>query len=72
MRRTALLLASTALALLFSCAVVLFGVEEPAEAAFPGTNGKIAFVKGSAIYAMNSDGSNAASLTQNGDDMSPE
>jgi Tol biopolymer transport system component len=41
--RTVLSLTSVVLALLLACVVSLLGVENVAEAAFPGTNGKIAF-----------------------------
>lgn len=43
MRKTVLSLASTALALLLSCGVLLAGAERPAQAAFPGVNGKLVF-----------------------------
>ncbi len=43
MRRTALALASTALAVLLASGVALVAAEEPAQAAFPGENGRIAY-----------------------------
>ena len=66
MRRSALLLAPAALALLLSCTLVLVGLQETAKAASPGTNGKIAFQKAgynSQIHTMNNDGSNSVALT---------
>lgn len=49
-----------AVALLFS---VLVLAATPAEAAFPGDNGKIAFNRGADIYAVNPDGSGLVNLT---------
>ena len=43
MRRTVLLLASTGLVVLLASVVALGVVNTPAQAAFPGANGKIAF-----------------------------
>ena len=43
MRKTALLLAPMTLAVLLACVVGLGVVNTPAQAAFPGANGKIAF-----------------------------
>ena len=54
---------------LAACLVALVGIERPAEAAFPGVNGKIAFERGGFgfedIYTMNADGSNQINLTNN-------
>jgi hypothetical protein len=59
-RRTVLLLASTALAVALAGGVALVGVEGSARAAFPGKNGKIAFVSdrggNEEIYTINPDG----------------
>ena len=63
MKRTLLLMSSTALALLLSCGVALIGVALPAQAAFPGDNGKIAFVRGGDLYTMDSDGDPQINLT---------
>ena len=63
MKRTLLLMASTALALLLSCGVALIGVVLPAQAAFPGDNGKIAFVRGGDMYTMDADGDPQTNLT---------
>jgi Tol biopolymer transport system component len=72
MRRTVLLLASTALAVLLACGASLVLVEQQARAAFPGSNGKIAFYSdrastypgSSEIFATDADGSNPINLTQ--------
>jgi hypothetical protein len=45
--------------------VVLGTPTKPAEAAFPGRNGKIAFVSGSEIVTMNANGDNKSKLTNN-------
>jgi Tol biopolymer transport system component len=45
MRKSALLLASVALAVLLACGLTLTVRTEPARAAFPGTNGKILFAE---------------------------
>src|SRR5918993_5456155 len=42
--RTVLLVACVALAVLVACGVAAVAALEPAKAAFPGTNGKIAFL----------------------------
>lgn len=70
MRRTALLLASTALAVLLACGVVLIKAETPAQAASPGINGEIAFFASDGggdfeIYAINPNGGSARKLTDN-------
>jgi Tol biopolymer transport system component len=58
------LLASAALAVLLASAVALvLAVAEPAQAAFPGTNGKIVYEDGSYIWVMDADGSNRTLLT---------
>ena len=44
MRRAVVLLATMALAIVVAGGTAMVGVEEPAEAAFPGENGRIAFV----------------------------
>ncbi len=68
MRRTVLLMVSTALAGLLASGVALVGVEDPARAAFPGENGKIAFVStrdGSHdIFVMDSSGADPINLTK--------
>jgi hypothetical protein len=69
MGKTILLLASMTAALLFAGGA-LVGVEEPAEAAFPGINGKIAYEVGGPhdyeIRAVNPDGTGDIPLTDNG------
>ena len=55
--------------LLAACLLVLVGIEKAAEAAFPGVNGKIAFISSrdgnNEIYIMDGDGSNQTRLTNN-------
>jgi len=73
MRKTVLLLASVTVALLLASTVTLIAPKERAEAAFPGTNGKIAFLdrarnSDNEIYTSSSSGGqwgNAKSLTDN-------
>jgi Tol biopolymer transport system component len=67
MRRSILLLASTALAVLLVNGGVMVGEQELAQAAFPGENGKIAFVSTRDtgrvhIFSMGPDGSNQTDL----------
>jgi Tol biopolymer transport system component len=62
--------------LLAACLLVLVGIEKAAEAAFPGVNGKIAFISSrdgnNEIYIMDGDGSNQTRLTNNSaDDRAP-
>jgi Tol biopolymer transport system component len=69
--RALLLVASVALAVLVACAVAAVAALEPAKAAFPGTNGKIAFLSDRYkthmgdfdIFAVNPDGSEETNLT---------
>ena len=67
MRKTALLLASTTLAVLLAGGVALVEVAAPAQAAFPGNNGKIAFTSSrdgnQEIYDMNPDATSQRNLT---------
>jgi len=68
MRRIVLLLASAALGMLLASGVALLGVEEPAQGAFPGKNGRIAYAVSAIgqypdIYTMNADGSDQARYT---------
>jgi hypothetical protein len=60
MRRTGLLLASTVVALLLASGITLLDALKPAQAAFPDSNGAIAFVSdrsgSSEIYRMKPDG----------------
>lgn len=69
MRRIVLLPSSAALAVLFACGVALVTMQEPAHAAFPGQNGKIAFVRitgdywESDLYLMGPDGANPTRIT---------
>jgi TolB protein len=75
MRKTVLLLLSMALALLVASGVGLLNAEKPAEATFPGQNGKIAYASsdrlpdGSTtdreIYTINSTGGMPFQLTNN-------
>lgn len=70
MRRTVLVLASMTLALLLASGAALLNVVKPAEAAFPGENGRIAFAynqygigRDDEIYTMLPDGSDWRQLT---------
>jgi TolB protein len=69
MRRTVLAIATTMVAaLLAACGVALFVVKEPAQAAFPGENGRIAYVGHLSsgfheIYTMKPDGTDRKQLT---------
>src|SRR5215203_1268941 len=85
MRRAVHLLATLALAILAASGVALVGVEESAEAAFPGENGRISFVSDrntaafpnpegdSEIYTMKPDGTGVKRLTSNAaEDSDPE
>jgi Tol biopolymer transport system component len=75
MRKTVPLLVSMALALLFASGVGLHTAIKPAEAAFPGQNGKIAYVSydmlapeattDREIYAINPTGGTPFQLTDN-------
>jgi dipeptidyl aminopeptidase/acylaminoacyl peptidase len=47
-------------------ALALLGLAAPADAAFPGKNGKIAFVRDGQIWVMNPDGSNPNELNDSG------
>jgi Tol biopolymer transport system component len=74
--RKVLLLASVALALLLASGVAMIEAVEPAEAAFPGTNGKIASVStrdgDEEIYVVDADGTNETRLTTDpGRDIHP-
>jgi dipeptidyl aminopeptidase/acylaminoacyl peptidase len=52
--------------------VLLAGLTlSPAQAAFPGQNGKIAFERGRDVWTMNSDGSGATPLTTGGGTFTP-
>jgi Tol biopolymer transport system component len=63
MRKTALLSASLAIAMLLACVVALVVVmDTPAHAAFPGKNGKIAFSNYGDLRVVNPDGSGHASV----------
>jgi TolB protein len=65
-RRTVLSLTSVAVALLLACVVSLLGVENAAEAAFPGNNGKIAFFSnrsGNNIFTISPNGGTVTKLT---------
>lgn len=64
MRRTLTLLASAGVALLLAGGVNLFGMEGAARAAFPETNGNVAFYRDGDVWAMNpSDPGAAGRLT---------
>jgi Tol biopolymer transport system component len=72
MRRIVLLLASMALLAVLVVSGVMLVLKEPAQAAFPGQNGKIAFHSLRVgfdtwyeIYTMNTDGSSTTRLTDN-------
>lgn len=72
MSRTGLLSASLVLAAMLACAVALLGASaKPAEAAFPGQNGDIAFVGDPdlgrpQIFRMKPDGTNVRNITNVG------
>jgi Tol biopolymer transport system component len=67
--RTVLLVACVALAVLVACAVAAVAALEPAKAAFPGTNGKIAFSSDRLpdgqpeVYRMRANGSDQRKLS---------
>jgi Tol biopolymer transport system component len=67
--RALLVLACVALAVLVACGVAAVAALEPAKAAFPGKNGKIAFLsdrdhyQGNDIFVMEPDGSGRTNLT---------
>jgi Tol biopolymer transport system component len=67
MGKTALLLTSLAASLLLACLVALVALDERAQAAFPGTNGRIAFASGGDgdfdLYVAQDDGSEVRQLT---------
>jgi Tol biopolymer transport system component len=62
MRRTISLVALVALALVLAGWASLVAFEEPAQATFPGENGKIAFQSSEGIYVVNPDGSGLQSI----------
>jgi Tol biopolymer transport system component len=47
---------------------LIFTLARPAEATFPGKNGRIAFILGPDVYTMNSNGSDVKQLTNLGPD----
>jgi Tol biopolymer transport system component len=63
MRRIIPLLASMALVVILGGGVALIGVDRPAQAAFPGGNGRIVFDSDSDIVTVNPDGTDATNLT---------
>ena len=63
MRKTVLLLATMSAALMLASVVALVAVDEQAHAAFPGINGKIAFVSDRDIYTKNHRGDNVRRIT---------
>jgi Tol biopolymer transport system component len=71
MRRTVLGIATTMAAAIFAaCGVAMLAEEEPAQAAYPGQNDRIAYVSHSPsglheIYTMNPDGTERKKLTDN-------
>ena len=71
MRQTVLGFAATmGAAMLTACGVAMLAVKEPAQAAFPGQNGRIAYVSNlpsglHEIYTMNPDGTDRKQLTNN-------
>ena len=52
-------------AVVMAVAALLMAGSGPAQAAFPGTNGKIAFYTGGDVWTMNEDGTNPTKLTSN-------
>ena len=77
MRRALVLLATMALAIVVAGGTAMVGVEEPAEAAFPGENGRVAYTNygdtaafpnpegDSEIYTVKPDGTGVKRLTNN-------
>jgi hypothetical protein len=63
MQRIVLLLSSIVAALLLASWVGLLSAVKPAEATFPGLNGKIAFASISDIYTINPDGTDRTQIT---------
>lgn len=68
MRKTVLLLASMAVAVLLASGVALLVAQKTAQAAFPGENGRIAFDHDGDIFSMNPDGSGVKRLTEGRED----
>ena len=64
MRRIVLLLSSMVAALVLASGVGLLNAVKPAEATFPGLNGKIAFSSGQKIYTINPDGTGRFQVTK--------
>jgi len=69
MSKLALSLAASALAMLLACLVALVSVQGAADAAFPGTNGKIFFEStrtgSSQIFSMGTNGASQTNVTRN-------
>jgi len=71
MSRTVLGIATTMVAaMLAACGVAMLAVKEPAQAAYPGGNGRIAYVSHlpngfHEIYTMNPNGTDRKQLTHN-------
>ena len=53
------------LAVVLAVAALLMAASGPAQAAFPGTNGRIAFYTGGDVWTMDGDGTNPTKLTNN-------
>src|SRR5688572_1846351 len=75
MRRPLLLLASIALAVLLGCGAFMVEAVRPAQAAFPGKNGKIVLVQGggdtSGMKLLNPNDSGLTSLTRSASGSDP-
>jgi hypothetical protein len=63
-RRSVLLLAAITLALLVAGGVALLNAVKPAEATFPGKNGRIAYESNGVIYTINPNGSGKTKVTR--------
>jgi len=58
-------------AILATCLLAMVGRAIPAEAIFPGENGRIVFANNENIFTMNPDGTAQKQLTNDGSDISP-
>ncbi len=74
MVKRTLLLLTAMVAALAACLLALGTMAKPAEAAFPGNNGKIAFERNGEVYTMYPDGSDPTNLTSSpkSEDLQPD